>query len=254
MKIRLAGILLLCPFLLSAQTANTEPPQPENVVKIVRVHGNAQSIGSLAASWSGIHYQVSDALKAIVLTGKPADVARVERTIQELDALNATTPPAAATERNMETTVYVISGSAELISGVQEITGEALAPVVKQLRAIFPYNHYQLLSTMLIRSAQNAKASTEGIMTTAQSNSAPGRPSAYKISYDSARTSGDLSPSIHLAAFRFETSVVIASQFQQVAIQTDVDLHEGQKVVVGRANVGNSDACIFLVLSARLVP
>lgn len=254
MKIRLARGLLLCPLLLSAQTASTEPPQPENTVKIVRVHGNALAIGSLAASWSGIHYQVSDALKAIVLTGKSADVAKVERTIEELDALNAITPAAAASERNMETTVYVISGGAEPISGVQDITGEALAPVVKQLRAIFPYNHYQLLSTMLIRSAQNAKASSEGMMTTAQSNSAPARPSIYKIGYDSAKTSGEPS-AIHLSGFYFDSRFSLATGEQRnVAIQTDVDLHEGQKVIVGKANVGNSDACIFLVLSARLVP
>lgn len=251
MKIKLIGTLLVCPLLLPAQSATTEPQQPENTMKIVRVHGNAQVIGRLLTGTyvSGTQYTVSDELKAIVLTGKPVNVARVEHVIQELDTLNAVTP-AASTERNIETTVYVISGAAESITGVQDGVGEALAPVVKQLRAIFPYNHYQLLSTMLIRSAQQAKTFTEGMMTSLPSDVASAKQSAhYAISYDAAGLHGS-PPSIQLAGFRFESN----GEHWQVSIRTDIDLHEGQKVIVGKANVGNSDTCIFLVLSARLVP
>lgn len=38
-----------------------------------------------------------------------------------------------------------------------------------------------------------------------------------------------------------------------VATETDVDLREGQKVVVGKANLDNTDLALFIVLSARLV-
>lgn len=255
-----------CPTFLVAQAANTEASQQE-VVKIVRVQGNAGAIANLAASSSGTHYQFSDALRAIAIRGKAADVASVERAIHELDAFNSSSQPA-STNRDVEITAYVIGGSAEPIQGASEITGDALVPVVKQLRKIFPYSHYQLLSTILMRSAQDAKARTEGMMKSLTSTPEFSRPSTYTMNYDSASFLQDPTPAIHLANFHFDARVpylmssgsrkdntYVTTQYESmsVAIQTDVDLREEQKVVVGKANVSDSDTCFFLVLTARVV-
>jgi hypothetical protein len=261
MKIRLLALAVLSCSIALAQTP------PDSVVKIVRVHGDPATIAKLALIDSGVHFQFSEALHTIVLRGNASNVASAERTIQEVD----TASPSPAVSRNVETTVYLITGSAEPISGAQEVTGEALTPVVKQLRAIFPYQHYQPLSTMLLRSAQDTKANTEGLMKSFDTPPEILQPSRYTISYESVRVSPE--SLIHLTNFQFSASIpyitgrlrsntkdgsipYATTQFQEtrVGVRADIDLREGQKVVVGKANVTDSDTCFFIVLSARLLP
>jgi hypothetical protein len=83
-------------------------------------------------------------------------------------------------------------------------------------------------------------------------------PSTYQVQYDDSTVSAEeRSTLVHLSNFRFITRVPVGSgsqwQNEDVSINTDVDLREAQKVVVGKANVGNSDSALFVVLSARLV-
>ncbi|MCC6859218.1 MAG: hypothetical protein IT158_11680, partial [Bryobacterales bacterium] len=42
-------------------------------------------------------------------------------------------------------------------------------------------------------------------------------------------------------------------QFQDVGITTDVDLREGQKVVIGKANADAAGSALVLVLTARVM-
>ena len=48
---------------------------------------------------------------------------------------------------------------------------------------------------------------------------------------------------------------ISASQVQNydIGIQTDVDLREGQKVVVGKSNIESTDSALFVILTAKLV-
>ena len=256
--------LTICPILLWPQTP-PEPPTPE-VTKIVRVH-NARP-ERLAEMVRGVPATIhaNDALKAIVIRGKPADVATLEQTIRELDTASTT-----LSSRNVELMVYLVSGSSALPTSstpAEKLT--ALTPVVKQLRAIFPYHDYQLLSTMLLRSGEGSKTSSNGLLKPFQD--VPGTyPSVYSIQYDSATVSPEeANPTIHLEHFRFDTRISIAAaaptttttgtpyattQFQtfSIGIQTDVDLQEGQKVVVGKANIESTDSAVFVILSAKLV-
>lgn len=260
MKIKLSVICALaCSVALFAQ----EP----NVSKIVRVRGNPNEIAELVGDRS-VSRRPSKSLQAIVLIGKQADVARVEKTIEDLDSL---TPPSVSTQ-NVELFVYVVGGANQPFIAAQEVGGPILSPVVKQLKATFPYAHYQLLSTMIMRSALNGSSESSGLMGIRQ-NPAFIRPTVYDLGYNSAKLSNDATGLLHLNTFRFHLKVPIATQnlsnisdkaaapYQSInyqeydlGIQTDVDLREGQKVVVGKTNIADSDSCIFLVLSAKLVP
>jgi hypothetical protein len=165
MKLNLLFLIICCCQALFAQGesknagdmpyASTTADRSKRVVKVVHVKGNAEGIAALAGRASGVNYEASTTLKAIVLRGEPADVANVERTIQELDNPNRESG-AASGVRNIELTIYAIAGSSEPLAGFEEVTGDALAPVLKQLRAIFPYKHYELLTTVLMRSAHQA--------------------------------------------------------------------------------------------------
>jgi hypothetical protein len=39
----------------------------------------------------------------------------------------------------------------------------------------------------------------------------------------------------------------------EVGVHTDIDVREGQKVVVGKANIDNADNALILVLTAKVI-
>jgi hypothetical protein len=260
MKSMMKTILLyvtLTPVLLWPQTP-TSVPTPDTVTKVIRVHNaRPEKLAEMVSGGPAIIH-ANDALKAIVVRGRPADVATLEQTIRELDTASTT-----RASRNVELMVYLVSGSSAMppsSTPAEKLT--ALAPVVKQLRAIFPYNDYQLLSTMLLRSGEGSTSFSNGLLKPFQN--APGgiAPSVYSIRYNSATVSSDeANPTIHLREFRFDTRIAIvtgtapSTQFQtfSIGIETDVDLREGQKVVVGKANIESTDSAVFVILSAKLV-
>ena len=261
-KTLVAGLLVCC----GALRAQEDP----YVTKVVRVHGDADKLRILACNGAEVNCQASAPLRAIVVKGRSRYVAQVEQTLQELDSISPSSA-SSSSDKNVELTTYVIGGSTEPFLGAQDITGETLAPVVKQLHAIFPYSHYQLLSTLVMRSALGERAESTGMMGV-RSTPDLSVPTSYQISFNSAKVSDAGSGQIHLAKFQFNVRVPYVSgsirasvpgeipraqtQFQEinVGLQTDIDLREGQKVVVGKTNVSDSDSCFFLVLVAKLVP
>ena len=268
MQIKLLIIsLAFCPLLFS-QSASTESSKTEPVTKVIHVHGDAVALAELSGHGSGAFVLGNNQLRAVVIRGKASDVANVEQTVRDLD----TTSGAAVGVKNVELIIYLVSGSMQPIAGSSDAGAELLASVYKQLRAVFPYKNYQLLSTMLMRSGQNSFSITSGMLKALQNNPDLNIPGSYTIRYDAVTVSGDSSPSIHLANFKFEAKVPYVSgslgakskdgsipyantQYQQasLAIETNVDLREGQKVVVGTSNVETADATLFLVVTARLI-
>jgi len=245
MKIRSGFVLLSMAAVLAAQELPKEPEK--RVTKVLRVRSSPQRLAALAC-FGEVGCRGNDQLNAIVLFGNPISVEGMERTIRELDTLNDT-------GIDIEVTSYLIAGSAEAIPDTAEVSGDILTPVVKQLKAIFPYNHYQLLGTNLLRSGQKAHASSSGDMRSLTKVSHPMR---YAISYDSATIIPGPAASISLSNLLLEAKIPYqvgstSLQFADVRIQTEaVTLRQGQKVIVGKTNVSDSDMCIFLVLTARL--
>src|SRR4051794_15951170 len=245
-KIHFALWFALCPALLLAQTPTKESPRPERITKVVRVrYGSATALAALAGNGAPVSITGDNILRAIVINGEPKAVAEAERTIRELD----TSTSAAPSSKDIELTIYVVQGSDKAGSASFPEKLATVAPVVKQLRSIFPYKNYELLSTMLLRAGGNTGAETYGIMTGLQDTppEISAQPSTYHIRYDTSRVSSDEAPPvIHLSKFRFIAKVAVAVgsghgdngkytsaqwQMNDVGIQTDVDLKEGQKVV-----------------------
>jgi hypothetical protein len=234
-------LLFLCLF---PALARPQAPAAEGgaITKVVRVHTPAaRSLAGVASGGSPVEVRADDQLKAIVLRGKPADVAALETTIRELDSNSADRG-----SKNVELTVYLLDGS-NATAGTEDKV-PAIVPVVKQLRAVFPYRNYELLSTMLLRSGEGTPASTSGLLKGFGNTSTP---SHYTVSYKAARVSaGEAGPSVHLTDLHF---VLHLATEAPVGVETDVDLREGQKVVVGKSNMENVDSALFVVLVAKLV-
>jgi hypothetical protein len=238
-------LLMLLPELAFSQAA---------VTKVVRVrYAKANSIAALLTGGIPVTVNHDDILQVIVLKGQPEAVASAEQTIRELDV-----PSNVLTPKDIEVIVSVIGASngSDLPSG-QEMP-EGMAPVVKQLRAIFPYKNYQPLSSMLLRSKEGTKAQNSGVM----KSLAGAAESNYFVLYDGANVSSEAGkPVIHLQNFRFHTRLETHSvspgttqtRSSNIDIATDTDLREGQKTVVGKADTGSNDSALFVVLTARLV-
>lgn len=262
MKLKLLLLLICCSPIMLAQGANND-----RAIKIVRVHGDPMAIYNLIKGVPGVDYQADRALRAIVLKGPMSELAQLERTIQELDSFSSGDSDSSRL-KNVETFIYTIGASMDPITRMQEANGETLGPVLKQLRSIFPYKNYQLLSSTLIRSAQGVKAETAGLMKPVQQVADRWPvPALYKISYDSASVSKEAPALVHIANLRVSVSMPVMAgpklkdapfastqyQMQNVGISTDLDLRDGQKVVVGNVDLADADVCLFFVLSARLV-
>jgi hypothetical protein len=105
-----------------------------------------------------------------------------------------------------------------------------------------------------LRSAEGVPASTEGLLKPLGKAAEGSSPSVYTVLYKAARVSPDeASPNIHLTGFHFQLRIPMAQTVFNVGIDTDVDLREGQKIVVGKSNLENVDSALFVVLVAKLV-
>lgn len=240
MKAALILLLALLPEMALSQNI---------VTKVVRVrYANAHTVADLVEPGIPVTVTADNALHAIVVKGTQDAVTSVEQLIHELDIPSAVP---VSKDKDIELIVSVIGASSSVDVPAASEMPEGMMPVIKQLRAIFPYKNYQLLSSMLVRSREGSKADSKGIMKAVGSSS---RPSNYYLAYSDASVAPDnTKPMIHISNFRFNAVVPIGPVGNDVGITTDVDLHEGQKTVVGKADIGSSDSALFVVLTARLV-
>ena len=253
MKLLLIALLAILPELGFAQKPDTSS-HPQAVTKLIRVkYGDVGAIARLAQAVGHVEIRGDENLRAIVVMGLPADVASAEQIIHELDV-----PSSTPKGKDIELTVFVIGASNNpLGSNVPE----EIAPVVKQLRAVFPYRNYGLLSSMVLRSREGSPAQSYG---TIKIDDSPNN--NYSVSYDqTAVNSQNGSPVIHVRQFRFNTRFPVVPgpvpkgaattqwSLSDVGVKTDIDLREGQKTVIGKADVGGSDSALFVVLNAKLV-
>ena len=235
-------VLTVSPLLLTAQAVNTAPP-PE-VTKVIHVrYVPAESIRDMVGH-GNVGAFANNGLKAIVLKGNAASVAAAEEAIKELDV-----PSPAESARDVELTVYVIGASAQASQNTQPVA--ELEPVIRQLKAVFPYGSYQTLDSMLIRAVEGRSANTKGLLKNFPA-AQTGFLNHYLISCDLAPRSGGANPGIRLNRFIFSTG--IPNSELRVDMDTNLDLRDGQKVVVGKTNIDDGNSALFVVVTAKFVP
>ncbi len=191
-------------------------------------------------------------MKALTITALKESFPAIEDVIHRLDV-----PPPAV--RNIEVTIYLMSALGTPSAGA--IPAE-LESVVKQLKGMFSYKSYQLIDTELIRVRGGEGGEMSGVI-----NGGPvvdGARNISQIKFKSATVSSDekgLKIRIDLLKVGVRLPVPLASgsgpekryQYIDTGISTDVDIREGQKVVVGKANMEGTDRASIIVLTAKLV-
>ena len=251
-------LALLAP--LGAQEAKKDekPAQPAVRVstKIIEVkYQNVARLVDLLSPLVGGILRPSAEFKAITVTSDAQGVAAIEEAIKRFDV-----PP-----KNVELTVHLLSALAQ---AERDTVPKELEAVTKQLRALFAYQGYRLTETMILRSREGQRAEATGLGTPS-----PGMPMGpmYSVSYNSIGVTPDSKGNlIKLDNLRLSARVPFypnagsfhpnagsglndkSFQYMDTGLTSNIDIHEGQKIVVGKTGMGGSDALI-LVVTAKVV-
>jgi RNA polymerase sigma factor (sigma-70 family) len=191
-----------------------------------------------------------------------------EKRLDAVEQLDVPPPPV----KNVEVIVYLVVATkgGEIAPGL-EPCGPQLDPVVEQLNAVFGYERFGLVDTLLLRGRDGSGIEASGFLTAfaATNESGQALPSQYQFRVDDLRvqTMPDAVARISLNRLIFSTELSIPSPTgagpngqrftqisrQQMGISADLDVQEGQMAVVGKANVSTQGEVVFVVVSAKVV-
>jgi hypothetical protein len=129
---------------------------------------------------------------------------------------------------------------------------------MKQLHAVFPYKHYRIVESFVLRGRDQSgeqatnDSSTSGIL--------PGTSSEYNLRFSHATVTHGSPSVVHLKTLTLNVSTPTQNRdkdgriiTRNVGFRTDIDVPEGQKVVVGKSNVNGSDESLILILTAKVI-
>lgn len=237
-------------------TKTAEESQPaiekrEQVQKIFEIkHADIDQLANVLRLFAPI--QANRQLRVIAVTGPREVVAAVEDAIKRFDV-----PPPAT--KNIELTVYLLVALSEQ-TGAKNTPAE-LEGVLKQLRTVFTYQGFRLLDTLVVRSRNGMEGEVNGV---APKNPDDIHPTLYRFAFGSASITSDNNTGrmIRIDNLRLGAKVPVKTgpptglaNFTTIdtGINTNIDVREGQKIVVGKATIDGSNNALFLVLTAKVV-
>ena len=223
-----------------------KPPENNRTKKIIPVkYADVDQLANVLRGL-GFYVQGNRELRVISISGSSADIIAMEDAIKRLDVI----PPLA---ENIELTAYLLVASEQ--PGAKNTPGE-LDGVIKQLKGVFSYQGYRLMDTLMVRCRNGREGEVNGV---APSNSDDFNKPLYQLRFRSVTLIPDSTgKKIRIDGLRLGAKMPFrqgANQFTYIdtGINTDIDVREGQKVVVGKATVDSSNNALFLVLTARVV-
>jgi hypothetical protein len=230
-------------------------PQPaaERVGHVQKVfaikHADVNAIGQTIRVFP-VEVRENPNLRVIAISGPAALMPTIEETIRRLDV-----PPPA--QQNVELTVYLLLASDQEGSVPAELEG-----VVKQLRTTFGFKGVRSVDTLVVRSRDTRASQVSGL---SKLDPEIPNPSTYSLSHAGASINSDeKGRSIRLNGLRFNAKIparnqqveggtVVGYSWIDAGFVTDIDVREGQKVVVGKAAVGGTNSALILVITAKVL-
>ena len=187
-------------------------------------------------------------MRTISAKGTPDQLKALEEAIKRFDV------PAAS--QNLEFTVYLVLASMDPAKGGS--IPSPLDPVVKQMNQTFSFKSFRMAETFMLRTRDGKMAEASSI---GPAKGADGQNIIYQCRFNSARViPDDKGKNIRIDGLRIGLRLPYRTsggadpkyQYADVGFNTDIDVREGQKAVVGKANVDGSDT-MFAVLVPRIV-
>jgi hypothetical protein len=158
--------------------------------------------------------------------------------------------------KNVELTVYLLSGATVIGTPATDDVPQDLAATVKQLHSLFTYKSYKLAESFILRGRSNTNrggAHTEGVL--------PGSGVHYNFGYQQVRVSAEKPYMVHIdsISMNLQGPPTYGPDGKQRgnstvgSIGTDLDLVEGQKVVVGKSSINSNGDALILVIVPKVI-
>lgn len=245
----LALMLTALPLAAQAVEVKTEPKVPTVQKLFLLKYAEPNNIAQLLQVFHA-DVRPNQQMRALAVDAPKETMAAIEDVIKRLDV-----PSAAST--NVDLTVYLMIGhEGDLPAGSPPVPKD-LDSVVAQLKNAFAFKAYSLMDVLAIRTGTGQQASTTSSGGAIQFPGGSSQPVTTSFNIGSASISGD-GTTVHLDRMRSDSKVPISAggngfSFQDLGVNTNIDIKEGQKVVVGRLGISR-DQALFMVMTVKIVP
>jgi hypothetical protein len=203
---------------------------------------SANRVHNLLRNYTNANLDSDDNLHTIAVRGTTDAVAAFEEAVKKLDM-----PPL-----DFELTVYLISATPQ----PGDHLPDALASTAKQLHGVFAYKGYDLLDSFVLRGRDGQ--GVDGM----QGGSAEGtiKNSTYSFRYYRASVLAGPPQMVNLQNLNLQIRMPTGMrndkgqpEYKTTGVSTDIDIRDGQKVVVGKSDVNNGESPLILVVTAKVV-
>jgi hypothetical protein len=243
-------VLLLAVAAMAQQDTKAEnPAKPMEQKLFILKYADPGQLRELFTVF-GASVRQSPELHAITVEASPEAMRAIEDAIQKLDVPSAT-------PKNIEMTVFLVAATDSAAPGGSPIPKD-LDSAVTQLKSTFPFKNYGLwdVITFHTRTGQMVRTTSSG--GSIQIGSRP-IPVITQLSINSIALQSDgntLRVERLNAQFRVPQPTngpgSDAFQYIDLQMQTDLDIKDGQKVVVGRVGLSH-DQALFLVMMGKVL-
>jgi hypothetical protein len=231
---------------LAAQTATTvtappppaQPPEPPHQQRIFTLkYADARHVADVLAVF-GYGIRADRDLHVVAVSAPAETMVAVEDAVKRLDV-------PAAEPRDIDLVVYLVVAADQASPGAG--LPSELQPVADELKKIFAYKSFRLLDSILVRTQPNNRAEASGVVVLPNYTNGGERPYHFSV-YPSAVTEDAKGRLIRLDQLHLNLNLPGS---REAGIQTEITVREGQKVVVGKSNMG-TDQSLILVLTAKV--
>jgi hypothetical protein len=243
---------LLLAAMLIAATLSAQPKEPEKVTtKLIHLkYADPEQMRRLVMmSNSRYNASVNPELRVLSLSGTEAEIAAAEALIKPYDV-----PP-----KNIEMVAYFVIGTNQPAPNAPPVPAD-IRDVIGQLKNTFNFKEYSMLDTLTLRSRVGRFAQTTGILNTAT----PPRLSQFSVGNAHISEDGTIRIDRMHAGLRIPIPGRSAGagkpgeptreiEYMNTGIDQDIDVKEGQKVVVGRASLEGPEKALFIILTAKVI-
>jgi hypothetical protein len=245
----LFSLLATSPILRADEKKKTDEPAPAATtesqhwpVKLFQVkYANVYQLANLFRAF-GATVQPEGDLKVISVRAPKEVLAAIEESLQRLDV-----PQVPA--KNVQLEAYLLTASGQ---GSSVNIPADLEPVIKQLKSVFNYQGFRLLGTLYLLGRAGTPGSVSGLLPPVSDSTQP-TSCTFRV-HSAAITSEGKEPTIRINDLLLQLDFRDKGSMPRSAIiTTSIDVHEGQKVVVGKANIDNADSALILILTAKVI-
>jgi hypothetical protein len=235
------GLLLAAGLSLAAQDGkktDTAPKKPQIQRLFILKYADPLQLMDLLRVFDASVRQNAE-MHALAIEASPEAMRAIEDAIQKLDVPSAM-------PKNVEMTVFLLVASdAAAAASAGGAIPKDLDSVATQLKATFPFKNYGLLDVLTFRTRTGQPVNTTSSGGSLQIDNMPVSViTTVRINSISVESDGS-TVRIDKLNTRYQWG------HQNLELSTDLDIKEGQKVVVGRLGISH-DQALFLVMMAKV--